>query len=409
MKVLLINNHHKIIGGAEKYYFDLGKLLEQHGHEVAYFSTIDKDNVKTKWSRYFIKKLNFKTKSLANSLDKFPKIFYSVEAKCNIAKLLDDFRPDIVHLQNIYYYITPSIIKEIKRRGIPIVQTVHDYQLISPSVIMYHNGSICEICKKNKYYKAIFHKCVKNSYMATLMAVVTLYFQNFRKSYVKRIDTFISPSMFTKKKLEEYGIPKNKIVHINNFVPEQKIQKYGHSKEKYVLYFGRICEAKGIFRLLNAAGQLPDVNFKIAGNFEDDQIKKEVLIKVRGEKIINVEFVGFKKGASLQKLISQSEFTIVPSEWYENQPYAILESFALGKPVIASKIGGIPELVKANNNGLIFNLEIEDDLTQKIKKMWGSSKLLFKMGNRAKTFVESKNSPIGHYKSILKIYNGLIK
>lgn len=409
MKVLLVNNHHSLIGGAEKYYFDLGKLLTKNGHSVAYFSTKDKNNLKTKWSKYFIKKLDFKTKSLSNSLEKFPKIFYNTEAKRNMAELLDQFKPDIVHLQNIYYYITPSIIPEIKKRGIPIVQTVHDYQLISPSVIMYHDGTICEVCKNDKYYKAIFHKCVKNSYMATFMAVVTLYFQNFNNWYQKSIDMFISPSLFMKNKLVEYGVPAKKIVHINNFLPEIKNVSVKKGKEKYILYFGRICEAKGIFTLLGAAEKLPKVHFKIAGSFEDNEIKKKVLEKVKNSKMRNVDFVGFKKGAALQKLISQSEFVVVPSEWYENQPYAVSETLAQGKKVIASEIGGIPEMAGKGLQTYFFKPGSEEGLVNKIKILLKHRSAVSVPLQKTVKKIPSEFDPQKHYLNLVKIYNGLTK
>jgi glycosyltransferase involved in cell wall biosynthesis len=397
-----------VIGGAERYCFDLGHLLASKGHKVAYFSTKDSDNQKSEWDKYFVKKLDFNKKSIKNSLEKFPKIFYSFEAKQKISLLLDEFKPDVVHLQNIYYYISPSILSEITKRGIPIIQTVHDYQLISPNVVMYHDGSICEITKKNKYYKAILHKCVKRSYMATLMAIVTLYFQNLNCLYEKSINVFITPSLFMKKKLIEYGINKKRIVHINNFIDAPKFSLEKAAKEKYILYFGRICEAKGIFLLLDAARQLHGVKFKVAGNFEDEAIKSKVLERIKKDNVTNVELLGFKNSYELKELIFQSRFVVVPSLWYENQPYSILESFASGKAVVASRIGGIPEIVHNGKDGFLFEPGDVNQFVQKIKKLLGSPALAKKLGQNAKKFVDEESSPKLHYERIMTIYNSLI-
>lgn len=398
-----------MIGGAERYLFNLGSLLKSRGHRVAYFSTKDKGNQKTKWDKHFIEKLDFKTKSLENSMNKFPRMFYSTEAKQKISLLLDKFKPDVVHLQNIYYYISPSILSEIKKREIPIVQTVHDYQLISPSVIMYHDGEICEVCKKNRYYKALFHKCVKKSYIATLMSVVTLYFQRINNFYINGIDIFITPSLFTKRKLIEYGLPKNKIVQINNFLFKQEGIKFKSFPKKYVLYFGRICEAKGIFTLLEAALKLPRINFKVAGDFEDENVKLDTLNKINEKNIKNIEILDFKSDTELKKVISQSLFVIVPSLWYENQPYSVLESFALGRPVVASNIGGIPELVHSGKNGILFKPGDAGDLAKAIEKLWKNHSLRERLGKNAQRLMLERHSANVHYQKVVAIYRSLAK
>lgn len=398
-----------MIGGAERYFFDLGNLLESKGHDVACFSTSAKGNQKSIWDKYFIQKLDFNKKSFKNSINKFPKIFYSFEAKQKISLLLDKFKPDIVHLQNIYYYISPSILSEITKREIPIIQTVHDYQLISPSVVMYHDGAICEITKKTKFYKAILHKCVKCSYLATLMSVITLYFQNINNFYEKSINIFITPSVFMKQKLAEHGFDKNKIINLNNFVEISKMSLRKTFKEKYVLYFGRLCEAKGIFFLLGAAKELSNIKFKIAGNFEDESVKTKVFEIIREKKIKNVEFLGFKTESELRKTISQSLFVVVPSLWYENQPYSILESFAQGKTIVASDIGGIPEIVKNKKTGLLFSPGDSNDLAGKIRLLWNNPELAGKLGREGLKTVKNKFNPEVHYKEIMTIYNHLAR
>lgn len=404
MRILLINSHHKIIGGAERYYFEIGKLLEKKGHKVAYFSMHDHGNVKTKWSKYFLSRVSFSKNNLRGFIKKISRMFYSVEARKKISTLLDDFKPDIVHINNIYYYISPSILFEIKKRRIPIVQTVHDYQPITPSITFFHDGKICEISKKDKYYKAILHRCVKHSYMASFMAVINSYIQKII-NYNNLIDVFITPSNFMKNKLIEYGIKPSKIVHLNNFVSNTKYSKGSHNVVgNYVLYFGRVEDSKGINLLIDAADKLPDINFKIAGEFDNQKDKKQILKQIKNRDIKNINFLGFLNKNKLKEAILKSQFVVVPSVWFENQPYSILESFSLGKTVVASKIGGIPEIVKENHNGLLFDLNKKNDFYHKIHRLYNNSKLLQRIGlHTVETISSSFNKDI-HYQMLINIY-----
>lgn len=406
MKILLINSHHKIIGGAERYYFDLAKLLEEKGHHIAFFSMQDAKNIKTKWSKYFLTRVNFSKNNLSGFIKKLFRMFYSIEAKDKISRILDDFKPDVVHINNIYYYISPSILGEIKKRNIPIVQTVHDYQLITPSITFFHDGHVCEITKANNFYKTILHRCVKKSYIASLMAVITSYIQYFL-DYQKYINLFITPSIFMKNKLIEYGIDKKKIVQLNNFVDIPNKMTMTKKKEKYVLYFGRIEEAKGVNLILEVAEMLPSINFKIAGNFDSIKDKVKILSRIKTKKIKNIVIIKFQTKIKLKKLINNSEFVIVPSIWYENQPYSILESFALGKAVIGSNIGGIPEIIKNNHNGLLFDPSNITDFKDKILKLWNNPNLTVKLGQNGQKTILTRFNKESHYKILEKHYHKL--
>ena len=203
MKILLINNHHRALGGAERYYLGLAKLLKSKGHQVAHFSVVHQKNINSKWKKYFVSYINLRNNGPKNFLKKISRMFYSLEAKHKIGLLLNDFSPDIVHINNIYHFITPSILGEIKKRGIPIVQTVHDYQLISPNSNLYYDGKVCEITKPDSYYKAFFLK-QNSSYTATFMSILVSYVQHLFKFFEKNVDVFITPSIFMKNKLLQY-------------------------------------------------------------------------------------------------------------------------------------------------------------------------------------------------------------
>ena len=405
MKILLINNHHRALGGAERYYLGLTKLLKSKGHRVANFSVIHKENINSKWKKYFVSYINLRNNGPKNFLKKISRMFYSLEAKQKIRLLLNDFGPDIVHINNIYHFISPSVLGEIKKRGIPIVQTVHDYQLISPNSNLYYDGKVCEITKRNSYYKALFLK-QNPSYTATFMSILVSYVQHLFKFFEKNVDVFITPSVFMKNKLLQYKFRAKKIVHLSNFA-DFSFLKYRLSKKqtnnKYILYFGRLDTAKGVLFLLDVAKNIPGIKFKLIGNYANKAIEKEikdVLIKCH---LTNVRISGYKEGKRLHKIIRGSFFVIVPSLWYENQPYSIIESLTLGKTVMASKIGGIPELIKDGVNGLLFRPGDVDDCRRKIMRLWNKPRLVSKMEYNTQTSKAIYN-PENYYRRLIIIY-----
>jgi glycosyltransferase involved in cell wall biosynthesis len=408
MKVLLVNNHHFALGGAEKYYLSLGNLLQMHGHKVAYFSTHDARNLPSIWSKYFINKVNVAGRNLKNLQRILSGIIYSKESRKNIAKLLDEFRPDIVHLNNIYFRISPSIILEIRKRGIPVVETVHDYYLISPSANLYHGDGVCEVTKGGEYYKAVIHKCCKDSYIVSAFVALSFYLHNtILGTYKKYIDAFIAPSLFMKNKLVEYGVNETKISYLPNFVERQPVRKEIKTTldKGYVLYFGGLLIHKGVTELLYAAQKLPNIPFKIAGAGPEDGNLKKLSKKL---KLRNVKFLGRLEGKKLQSVILHSTFCVTPSLWYENQPFSILEAYGLGKPVVASDIGGIPEIVIHGKTGLLSKPKDIVDFEKKILSLWNNPIKAESMGNYAKSFVERGFSSKNYYNKLIKIYRTLV-
>lgn len=399
MRVLQINKYHHIEGGAERYYLGLSNLLKKKGLEVAHFSMHNPKNEQSNWEKYFVSNISFKSVSPRNGWKILGRMIYSFEAKNKIGKLLDVFRPDIVHIHGIYYHISPSILLEIKKRKIPVVYTLHDYHLLTPNITFFHDGKICEITKKNNFYKAVLHKCVKDSYFASFLAATTLQIHRAFNIYKKNVDYFIAPSLFMKNKTIEYGFDPEQILHLPNFVECSK--KKTKSKGDYVLFFGKISEQKGLSLFIELARKLPNINFKIAGSGSDESFFKN---KVKSYGLKNIFFLGFLPQNKLQRVISGSSFTIAPSLWYENQPYSILESFTFEKPVVASRIGGIPELVEDGKNGILFEPGNVKECSEKVTRLWANPKLVKKMGIYARQKVKRDFNPEEHYNKLLEIY-----
>lgn len=375
---------------------ELSSLLANKGHQTGIFSVEHPKNNKTSWSEFFPPNINLNNNNLFNAI----RSVYSIKARKNISRLLDSHKFDLAHLHNIYHHLTPSIIPELKKRKIPIVMTVGDYHLISPNYFMFHNGSICEKVKPDKYYKAVFHKCVKGSYLKSLLEVMEKYFYHFLKWEREYIDMFIAPSNFMKSKLLEYGIPEKKVITLPYFVDSGQY-KPDYNPGKYILYFGRLSEEKGLMVLLRAMKLLPEIKLVIAGVGPQEN---ELRIEKKESRIENVEFAGYKSGKELTSLIQNCRFTVLPSVWNEVFGLSILESFACGKPVIAARIGGIPEVIDNEKNGLLVKANNPSELVNAIRKLWNNFDQCKKIGEQARNDAVKKFNPDNHLRAMLSIY-----
>lgn len=363
MKILLVNKYHYIKGGSETYFFGLGKLLEKHGHKVIYFSMEDEQNYPCKYQKYFSKNVDFN-----GNLSAFGKIkagfhaLYSFDAKRKMEQLIKAEKPDVVHINLVHRHITLSILDVIKKYNIPVVFTAHDLNCICPSHTMIAgDGSVCSKCVDQGSYKpALKQKCVKGSFMQTLLAVIEA--KNYQlKGMYNKIDYYICPSEFYRNQFEKSAITNNVIAHWTNFLPMGTEYKLAENTKDYFLYFGRISVEKGIFTLIKAyqKGNFANPLYIVGDGPLREELENYVAEHNLAQKVI---FTGFQSGDALKKYVSQAKCVILPSEWYENGPYSILEALAIGKPVIVSNNGGLPELVDENINGFICEPNNPDSL-----------------------------------------------
>lgn len=403
MKILLVNKFHYLKGGSEKYYFDLAKLLQEHGHEVAFFSMQDEKNIKTGCKEYFVENSDMNSKNIFKALD----VIYSRKNKKAMEKALDDFKPDIVHLNNFQRQLSASIIKPIKKRNIPIVFTAHDLQSICPAIVMLDSKrQICEKCLNGKYVNCAKNKCIKNSGLKSILGTVESKYYRYKKIYINKIDKIITPSEFYKLKLIQDGIPENNIEAIHNFID---MDNYNVEVEDdgYAFYFGRLIKEKGMFTLLEAFKGLKDKKLLIAGDGPDLEKIKEYLNKNNMQE--NVKLLGYIDSDKVKEYVRKSRFIIVPSIWYENCPYSVLETLAIGKPIIGSNLGGIPELVKNNESGLIYTYNKPKELQEKMRVLFENKELADELGKNAKQIAKKEYSEESYYNKIINIYEGAVK
>ncbi|MBN2423827.1 MAG: glycosyltransferase [Calditrichaceae bacterium] len=403
MRILLVNKYHHITGGADTYYFQLRKLLKENNHDVAEFCMCHPKNEHSDYRRYFIKSVtneNWNKVSLVESIRAFFNAIYNFEARRQFKKLVDDFKPEIIHIQNMFYQISPSILSIAKKKNIPVVETLHDYHLVCPNHFLFHHGKICEDCIHKNLFSVLKNRCYNDSFSASLLAFCAATAHRMFGLYRSGISLWISPSHFLKRKMVEGGIPDRKIAVIPYPFGINKELSPGFKEGNYVLYLGRLTTQKGIKTFIKASEQIKNIKFLIAGlGYLEDYIKTYL----KTHSLSNIQFFGKVSNAEAINLILNSKFVVVPSEWYDNLPFVVLESMSCGKPVIGSDIGGIPEMITPEV-GFTFEPGNIAQLVDLIIKLNDDVELRKKMGKNAIEKILNYYNPELHYKKLEKLY-----
>lgn len=383
MKILQVNKFFFLKGGAETHFFHLLDLLKRRGFKVFAFSQKNKKNLPSAEEKFFVSNLDLSR--LNFSLIKILRIFWSFEAQGKMKKIMAEKKPDLVHFHNIYHQLSPSVLIPPRKAGIPAVMTVHDFKLIRPEYTLRADG---------KKTKSLFIRFLLN---------LEFSFHRFLNVYPKNIDLFLAPSRFVKDRLVENGFPEKQIEVLPLFLDLKKYDSVPSSpkKEKYIVCFGRLDESKGIDILIKAFDSLEtEAKLKIAGAGPAERN----LRKIAGR---NVEFLGFKTGSDLIRIIKNAQFAVFPSRVHETFGLGILESFACAKPVIAARVGAFPELV-TEKNGILVEANKEKPLAQAMARLLSDPQELEIMGRNARKTAENF-SPEKHGRKLEAIYKKLIQ
>lgn len=388
MRVLLANKFYYRRGGDCIYTLNLEQLLRKHGHEVAVFAMDYPENIDTPWSRYFPREVKFRPGM--GMLETFIRPFGWGEVRKKFTALLDDFKPDVVHLNNIHTQLSPVIAEIAHLRGLKVVWTLHDYKLLCPRYDCLCNGKkVCEECFTDKQ-KVLEHKCMKNSRLASIIAYKEATTWT-RERLEDCTDVFICPSQFMADKMVQGGFSKNKMQTLCNFIDLSKCQRNDYSKDDYYCFIGRLSHEKGAATLIEAASRLP-YRLVVIG---DGPLREELEQKAAR----NIEFVGFKRWDEIKVIVGKARFSVIPSEWYENNPLSVIEAQCLGTPVLGARIGGIPELI-SSETGMTFESRNTNDLTTKIKAMWNAQFDYTVIAESSQKRYNAEN----YYNKIIKIY-----
>lgn len=390
MKILLANKFYYRRGGDCIYMLNLEQLLKTHGHDVAVFAMDYPENIETVWKRYFPNEIKFTPG--VGMLETFMRMFGLGEVKRKFNFLLNDFKPDVVHLNNIHTQLSPVIARLAHKRRTKVIWTLHDYKLLCPRYDCLRNGNeVCEECFVDKH-KVLEYKCMKNSNLASMLA----YKEGMkwsRKKLEGYTDVFICPSQFMYNKMAQGGFDRKKMYTLCNFIDIERTRRDSYDKEDYYCFIGRLSFEKGIETLIEAARTLP-YHLKIIGSGPLADILKE---KAKGA---NIEFTGYKEWPEIKEIVGKARFSVVPSEWYENNPLSMIEAQCLGTPVLGANIGGIPELIKEGVNGMCFESRNIMDLKNKIEKMFILNVDYKQLAKSSQIRYSSEK----HYNELLELY-----
>lgn len=407
MKILMINKFLYPNGGSETYMFTLGNYLEKQGHLVEYFGMEHKGRCVSNSVEAYTSDMDFHNAGGLKKLTYALKTIYSKEARQKIRKVLDSFEPDVCHLNNFNYQLTPSIILEIKKwskeknKPCRIVYTAHDYQLVCPNHMCNNPATSknCEKCLTKKYAECIKGKCIHGSTLKSIIGACEAKLWDTMKVY-DNIDAIICCSNFLKTKLDTDSILSKKTLVMHNFLPKEiSSEKNEVEKKDYVLYFGRYSKEKGIETMIQACKELHDIPFVFAGVGDNNVVNK---IK----ELPNATEVGFLSGEKLEQTIREAKISVYPSEWYENCPFSVIESQMYGTPVVGANIGGIPELIDNNKTGMLFESGNKANLINILRALYTNREL---QNNMIQNCFDKEYMTIEkYYQKLLPIYKGEI-
>ncbi|MBN1587101.1 MAG: glycosyltransferase family 4 protein [Candidatus Omnitrophica bacterium] len=402
MKILQVNKFLYPKGGDAVSMLATGELLRQKGHRVLFWGMADARNQPQEYPETFVPLVDLNAAGgVMESLKVGARLLYSFDAKHRIQDLVQRERPDLVHLHNIAHQISPSILDVLKKHKIPCVMTMHDYKVVCGSYTLLSHGRICELCANGKYYHCLLEGCVKGSRAKSFLTMVEMYLHHNILDIYGTVSCFISPSRFLKDKIVSMGF-KKRVKHLSNFADLDRFSPDHHVAGRSVVYAGRLSKEKGLMTLVDAAAQIPEIDFKIIG---EGPLKRELEIRVKGLKTGNVQLLGHMPAEELRKEVGKSMCVVLPSECNENHPRVVVEAFALGKPVVGSRIGGIPEAVKDGETGLTFCPGDAEDLAEKLRYATDDAGRLKKWGRSARNFAEAEYSADKHYAGLMAIYD----
>ena len=367
MTVLLVNKFHYRKGGSETYYFALAELLRSAGHRVLFFAMQDARNEECGEAGYFVSNVEYNGPAGAlQKLKSAAKLLYSAEARDKFDALLQKEQPDIVHLNLVHRQITLSILEPCQKRGVPVVFTQHDLICVCPNYTCLSPDGICEECLGGHFAPCVRHKCVKGSAAKSLLAAAEARLYRLRGSYDK-IDRYLCPSAFYQTLLQRCRFTRSPILHLPNFLPADTVYEWARPQGDALLYLGRLTPEKGVATLLRALAACPGARLRIAGDGPERASLEALAAELGlGER---AKFLGFLRGQALAGELHGCRGVVLPSERYENGPYSVMEALSCGKPVLGSRIGGIPELVREGETGFLFPPKDASALAGAIQKL----------------------------------------
>jgi glycosyltransferase involved in cell wall biosynthesis len=398
-RVLMVNKFCFGRGGAEHYMFRLADLLERRGAETLYFATRHPENRPCAQERYFPSDSDFENPAPGLGRVRLAgRAVYSLEARRQMASLLDDEPVDLAHLHNIYHHLSPSILEPLRRRGIPVVMTVHDYKLVCPVYLLLSDGEICERCVGGHFSNAVRHRCNRGSLPGSALVATETWLHRRLRLYQRGVNLFVAPSGFIRDKLVAGGYPAERISVVPNFVDVETIRPSFDPGASFV-YVGRLVREKGVDVLIEAAAGT-GLRVEIVG---DGPLRADLEAQARAAGV-EIVFHGYQQPPDAAAIVARSLAVVLPARWHENGPLAVIEAMAAGKPVISSRTGGLPELIVDGDTGLLAPPNDAIALRSAMLRLAESPEEAERMGRAGRARAEERYSSGPHYRAVSKAY-----
>jgi glycosyltransferase involved in cell wall biosynthesis len=399
-RVLMANKFQYAKGGAELYMYGLAGLLEREGVEVSYFGMHHPRNVGSATSRHYVSEMDFERPPPGiGRLRVAGRAVYSIEARRRMAALIAE-QPaiDIAHLHNVYHQLSPSILAPLHRAGIPVVMTVHDYKLVCPVYTLTSHGEMCERCVGGHFHNAVRLRCNRGSLAGSALVAGETWLHRRLRLWERGIDVFVTPSSYLRDKLIQGGYPADRVLAVPNFVDPDRFRA-SPQPGGYFLFLGRLSHEKGVETLIEAVSGT-GIELRIAGEGPE----RERLESLAAGSGATVQFLGHRSGEDLERLVAGCRAVVVPSRWPENCPLVVLEAMAVAKPLVASRVGGIPELVRDGQEALLVPHGDAAALREAMLRLEASDQLTERLGGSGRRRVEELYAPARHLESVAAAY-----
>jgi glycosyltransferase involved in cell wall biosynthesis len=394
--VLLVNNYRHVRGGSDRCFLEQTRLLESRGHRVVTLAS----GPATRPGDLELEPLDLRHPGPLG----LARFLFSRRARDLVRALQTSARRvDLAHLHITYGQVTASILAPLVDSGVPIVQTLHEYRLVCPVSTFISRGTICEACTGGRTWPAVRRRCNRGSLARSLVSAFEHRFSRALGSH-ERVDHFIAPSEFLRAKMIEHGLAPERISTVPNFVDARALEP-ARGPGEYFLYCGRLERLKGVLTLVRASARVPEVPLLLVG---DGEARRELEGLLADPRHAHVRLVGRPPRAELERLVRGARCVICPSEWYENHPLVVLEAMAVGRAVIATRIGGLPELVQDGQNGLSCAPGDEEALAGLLRHAADHPGELVAMGARGRERTLDELGPDAHHRQLMALYELLL-
>ena len=401
MRILHVNKFLYRRGGAEAYMEDLADLQVAAGHTVAFFGMAHPQNTHLEYASQFPSHIELEPPppTLSGRVRGVARMLYSTSASRGMDAVLADFRPDVVHMHNIYHQLSPSVLRPVARRKIPAVMTLHDYKLACPTYQFLDHGNLCQACLGGHFQHAVLRRCKDGSLGSSAVMAGELFVHTLTRAYAP-VRVFICPSSFLEGRMRAAGVFPRRMLHIPHFI-ETKDIPVKTAPGSGVLVAGRLSPEKGIDVAIRAVGELDGTVLDIAGTGPDEEALRRLADTVAPGR---VRFRGLVDKAEVQRLMLAAAVVVVPSRWYENQPMVVLEALARGTPVVGSALGGMPELIEPGVTGELVRENDPHALAEALTPYVRDPGHGYSMRDAARASIVSEFSPERHLARISATY-----